>query len=98
MPNRVSVVISTFNRLALLEELLDALGRQTLGARHFEVVVVDDGSREPVAPALKTRTDRFALKVLTQANAGAAAARHAGIMQARGEVVVITDDDMLVPP
>lgn len=98
MSNRVSVVISTFNRLGLLQELLDALGQQTLGAEAFEVVVVDDGSREPVAPALAQRADAFELTVLAQANAGAAAARHAGIMQARGEVVVITDDDMLVPP
>jgi GT2 family glycosyltransferase len=94
----MSVVISTFNRLPLLQELLDALGKQTLPFEQFEVVVVDDGSKEPVAPALEQRADRFTLRVVTQQNAGAAAARHAGIMTATGEVVVITDDDMLVPP
>lgn len=98
MSFKVSIVISTFNRLPLLQELLDALGKQTLGAERFEVVVVDDGSREPVAPALAQRRDAYALTVLTQVNSGAAAARHAGIMKATGEVVVITDDDMLVPP
>lgn len=98
MAFRVSVVISTFNRLPLLQELLDALGKQTLGADRFEVVVVDDGSREPVEPVLSKRRDPFPLKLVTQANAGAAAARHAGLMKASGEVVVITDDDMLIPP
>lgn len=98
MSFRVSVVISTFNRLPLLQELLDALGKQTLGADRFEVVVVDDGSQEPVAPVLGQRRDPFPLTVLTQVNSGAAAARHAGIMKSGGEVVVITDDDMLVPP
>ncbi len=98
MSNRVSVIISTFNRLPLLQELLDALGQQTLEPERFEVVVVDDGSREPVAQALEQRKDPFKLTVLSQANAGAAAARHEGIMKATGEVVVITDDDMLVPP
>ncbi len=98
MSPRVSVVISTWNRLPLLGELLDALARQTLPAEQFEVLVVDDGSKVPVAPALALRKDPYALTVLTQANAGAAAARHAGITQARGELVVITDDDMLVPP
>ena len=92
------MIISTFNRLPLLQELLDALAQQTLGADRFEVVVVDDGSREPVAPALEKRRDPYSLTVLTQVNAGAAAARHAGIMKATGDVVVITDDDMLVPP
>lgn len=98
MSFRVSVVISTFNRLPLLQDLLDALGRQTLGPDRFEVLVVDDGSREPAAPVLARRKDAYPLTVLTQANAGAAAARHAGIMKATGDVVVITDDDMLVPP
>jgi GT2 family glycosyltransferase len=97
MSPRVSVVISTFNRLPLLQELLDALTRQTLPPSRFEVIVVDDGSREPAAPALEQRKDPYKLTVITQANAGAAAARHAGIMAATGEVVVITDDDMLVP-
>ena len=98
MSFRVSVVISTFNRLQMLQELLDALGKQTLGADQFEVVVVDDGSREPAEPVLGLRHDPFPLTVLTQINAGAAAARHAGIMKASGDVVVITDDDMLIPP
>lgn len=96
MAPRISVVVSTFNRLALLEELLDALGRQTLAAGRFEVIVVDDGSQVPVAPALSRRRDAYPLTCLTQANAGAAAARDAGIRKAQGEVVVITDDDMLV--
>ena len=97
MAPRISVVVSTFNRLPLLEELLDALGRQTVPASQFEVVVVDDGSKVPAAPVLEKRRDPFRLSVFTQPNAGAAAARHAGITHAKGEIIVITDDDMLVP-
>ena len=98
MPFSVSVVVSTYNRPELLRELLDALGRQTLAPDRFEVVVVDDGSRVPVAPVLERRRDPYRLTVITQANAGAAAARHAGISRATGDVIVVTDDDMLVPP
>jgi glycosyltransferase involved in cell wall biosynthesis len=98
MAPRISVVISTFNRLPLLQELLDALARQTIGTPNFEVIIVDDGSKEPVAQMLERRSDAFPLTVITQKNAGAAAARHAGIMKARGELIVITDDDMLMPP
>lgn len=97
MSFRVSVVISTFNRLPLLQELLDALAAQTLAPERFEVLVVDDGSLKPVAPELEKRRDPYPLTVITQLNAGAAAARHAGIMKATGDVMVITDDDMLVP-
>lgn len=96
MAKRVSVVVSTFNRLELLRELLEALSGQTF--TDFEVVVVDDGSKRSVASAFEARKTPYPLTILTQHNAGAAAARHAGITKASGEIVVITDDDMLVPP
>ena len=98
MSFNLSVVVSTFNRLELLQELLDALGKQTLPAERFEVIVVDDGSKVPVAPVLAKRSDPYRLRVITQKNAGAAAARDAGIRQATNDIVIITDDDMLVPP
>lgn len=93
---RLSVVVATYNRLELVQRLLGQLARQTLSPSDFEVVVVDDGSREPVAPHLERLTLPYALRVETQANAGAAAARHRGVLAARGEVVLITDDDMQV--
>jgi GT2 family glycosyltransferase len=95
---KLSVVLATFNRLPLLKRLLEQLGRQTLDPSTFEVVVVDDGSKEPVEPHLETLKTPYRLKVETQANAGAAAARHRGVLAASGEVLVITDDDMQVAP
>ncbi|MCY1072855.1 exopolysaccharide biosynthesis glycosyltransferase EpsD [Archangium lansingense] len=93
---RLSVVVATYNRVDLIQRLLGQFARQTLPASDFEVVVVDDGSREPAAPHLEKLTLPFSLRVETQANAGAAAARHRGVIAARGEVVLITDDDMQV--
>lgn len=95
---QVSVVIATFNRGVLLERLLDDLAAQALPAGDFEVVVVDDGSTEPVEARLARRPAPFALWVETQRNAGAAAARHRGVTAARAELVVILDDDMRVGP
>ncbi|MBI5493962.1 MAG: glycosyltransferase [Deltaproteobacteria bacterium] len=98
MGTRLSVVVATYNRPVLITDLLQALATQSLPAEQFEVVVVDDGSTPPVRPALQALALPYALRVLEQANAGAAAARHAGVLAARGEVVVVTDDDMVVPP
>ncbi|HVP69292.1 MAG TPA: glycosyltransferase [Anaeromyxobacteraceae bacterium] len=95
---KLSVVVATFNRPALIERLLEQLVAQSLPASEFEVVVVDDGSREPVKPRLVARTWPFALRVEEQANAGQATARHRGILAAAGEVLVIVDDDMEVGP
>lgn len=93
---QISVVIATYNRLSLLTSLLEDLAtQQQAGA--FDVTVVDDGSREQVAPALQGRSWCFPLRVLSQANSGQAHARHRAILESNGEIVVIVDDDMQLP-
>ncbi|HEY3449724.1 MAG TPA: exopolysaccharide biosynthesis glycosyltransferase EpsD [Myxococcales bacterium] len=93
---RISVVLATYNRPELLVRLLEQLGRQTLAPADFEVVVVDDGSTPPVRARLAELQVRYELRVDEQTNRGAAAARHRGIVAARGEILVIVDDDMQV--
>lgn len=95
---RVSVVLATYNRLPILLRLLKQLGEQTLPASEFEVVVVDDGSATPVAPHLQQLTPPYQLRLIVQQNGGAARARHRGVTEARGEILVILDDDMQLPP
>lgn len=93
---RLSVVVATYNRPDLLARLLRQLDRQTLEPGDYEVVVVDDGSTPPVKARLSELAVRYELRVEEQPNRGAAAARHRGIVAARGEVLVIVDDDMQV--
>jgi GT2 family glycosyltransferase len=94
---RVSVVVATYDRPASIERLVRQLGQQDVAAA-YEIVVVDDGSREAAAPRLEKLALPCALTVLTQDNAGAARARHRGIEAARGELVVILDDDIRIGP
>jgi serine acetyltransferase/GT2 family glycosyltransferase len=94
---RLSVVVATYNRVPSLQRLLDQLGKQTLTPKSFEVVVVDDGSAEPVPPQLDASRWPFSLTAVRQPNGGAAAARHRGVLEAKGEILVIIDDDMQVP-
>jgi serine acetyltransferase/glycosyltransferase involved in cell wall biosynthesis len=93
----VSVVIATFNRAVLLERLLNQLARQHPSPSAFEVVVVDDGSAERVKPRIGAMSFPYHLRVIEQENRGAAAARHHGISEASGEILVLVDDDMQVP-
>src|SRR5579862_3427201 len=65
---RISVVLATYNRLDLLKRLLGCLARQTFDPSRFEVIVVDDGSKEPVE--LDARDYPFALTLIRQANGG----------------------------
>jgi GT2 family glycosyltransferase len=89
-------VLATFNRPASAERLVRQLAAQTLPPDQYEVVVVDDGSPEPVSTWLPRLETPCRVTSVRQDNAGAAAARHRGILQARGEILVVTDDDMQV--
>ena len=94
----VSVIIATYNRPDLLRRLLAQLDAQTLDSRHYEVIAVDDGSKETVRDKLADVKPRYELKLERQENAGAAVARQRGVELARGEVIVVVDDDMQVSP
>lgn len=91
----VSVVIPTFARPRALRECLDVLARQSMPTADFEVVVVDDGSPEPLDAIAAEFASRIALRVVRQENAGPAAARNRGILEARAPLVALTDDDCL---
>lgn len=93
---RASVVISTHNRPARLEALLQALNRQTVAPDEFEVVLVDDGSGPATAEILQRELNRgkLALEVITRAvRRGPATARNQGWRAATAPVVAFTDDD-----
>ena len=99
MSLQVSVVVATFNRKALLLSLLRDLGAQTqMPKGSFEVIVVDDGSQDPVKREAIALEVPYRLQVIEQENAGQAAARHRGLELAKGDIIVIVDDDMTLPP
>ncbi len=102
----VSVVVATYNRLVGLESLLVDLCAQDCHAGSFEVVVVDDESKIAVTLEVADRalamqgqgTLPFGLSLFRRSNGGPGVARDTGIREARGEIVVILDDDMHIAP
>jgi glycosyltransferase involved in cell wall biosynthesis len=97
--DRLSVVIPTFNRAAGLERVLTALEGQQPGDFAFEVVVVDDGSRDRTPELLASwRSRRFRLRFDRQANAGPARARNRALQIASGELVLFGGDDIEPDP
>jgi glycosyltransferase involved in cell wall biosynthesis len=79
----ISVVIPTFNRVAMLRRVLQAYEHQEPSGLVFELVIVDDGSTDGTWDLLaQWRSRRFSLRCERQVNAGpaaAAAARASGI-------------------
>ena len=98
MRPELSVVIPTHDRRDLLRACLDSFEHQSAAVEMFEVVVVIDGSKDGTAEMVSAFDPQFAVSVLTQAQAGAAAARNAGAEAARGRVLLFVDDDMTASP
>lgn len=93
----ISIVIPTYDRLGLLQRTLRSLCRLTYPRERFEVIVVDDGSGDGTAEWMATQAWPFPLRcVRHEMNRFAAAARNTGIREARGEIIVLLDDDMEV--
>ena len=89
---KFSVVIATYNDWLPLNECLRSLAAQ-VGAPGFEVIVVDDGSREMAPQFIGEWSSYFPLIVVRQVHNGISAARNRGVRNSRGEVVVFVDAD-----
>jgi GT2 family glycosyltransferase len=93
----VTVLMAAYGRLPLLKQSVAS----ALAQDHpdFEVLVVDDGSGEPVRQWLRLAQERHErLRVVFQEHEGVAAARARGVTEARGDLICILDsDDTLVP-
>jgi glycosyltransferase involved in cell wall biosynthesis len=94
-PPRVSVIIPTYNRAALVAEAVASVLAQT--CQDFELLVVDDGSTDGTAQTLTAFGDQVTL-LRQPSRRGVAAARNRGIAAARGEWLAFLDSDDLWLP
>lgn len=92
---RVSVIVSTYNRAALLPRAIASVLAQTYD--DFEVVVVDDGSTDGTAAVMEAMTDPR-IRYVWQDNQGLAAGRNRGLSVVRGEYIALLDDDDIYLP
>lgn len=95
----ISVVIPTRDRAELLLAALESLTRQTLAAEAFEVLVIDNGSRDRTAEVAQAFASRLGnLRYLLAPEPGLHVGRHCGLRQARGDILVFADDDIEALP
>lgn len=86
----ISVIIPVFQGERHIVGAIRSALRQSY--RNIEVIVVDDGSTDRTLARLETLCDSR-LRVITQKNAGTAAARNLALSTARGEYVAFLDSD-----
>lgn len=92
----VSIIVPFYRGGKTLGKTIASLLAQSY--ENIEVIVVDDGSPEPVEAALGEWIDHPKLKLIKQANTGVAGARNTGIRQAMGELIAFCDQDDLWHP
>lgn len=92
----VSVIIPTYDRHNLLIKTMKSLDVQS--NKDFEVIVVDDGSLNPVTEFLDKMKWSFPVSVIRQENKGPASARNKGLRVAKSEIVLFLGDDIIATP
>lgn len=85
---RVSVVTPTYNGSSWLAETIASVTSQTF--QDFEIIIVDDGSTEPVQHCLPKDSRIIFCR---QDNAGTSASRNKALHLARGELIAFLDHD-----
>lgn len=95
LPFSVSIIIVNYNGLHLLKNCLNSLSRQDV--RGFEVIVVDNGSRDGSAGWLSTCQHPWLKTVKLDANTGFGPANNRGFEVSSGSVVAILNNDTEVP-
>ena len=98
---RLSIVIATYNRSAMLMQTLQSVIEQTLPREEWECVVVNNNSSDSTATdfeAFAARYPDYNLRMVLEPNQGLSYARNRGIRESEGEYIAIVDDDERIAP
>jgi glycosyltransferase involved in cell wall biosynthesis len=94
---RFSIVIICHNREELIKHSLLSLNDQDF--KDFDVILVDDGSDEPLENVLKDLSLNFPIKIhRNDRMTGYSPARNDALVLAKGEIVIVNDSGMISPP
>jgi len=93
----VTVVIPAFNEERRIVDCLEAFCRQRT-PHSFDLIIVDNNSTDRTADIAASFSDRLNLEVVFEEKNRRGAARKAGFAQAKGDIILSTDADSIVPP
>ncbi|BCS36061.1 glycosyl transferase [Luteitalea sp. TBR-22] len=94
----ISAIVCTHNpRMEYLNRVLNALSMQELEKSLWELLVIDNGSSDPLEDRLELGWHPQA-RVITEHRLGLTHARFRGIAESRGETLLFIDDDNVLDP
>lgn len=90
---KLSIIIPYYNADKWIGRMLDSLLQQDLSQEEYEIIVVDDGSKDE-SIVVKEFVDRYVnIRYIRQDNSGPGGARNTGIKEAQGEYIFFCDSD-----
>lgn len=94
----LSIIIPLYNCEKYIKQCLDTIFRQEMNESEFEVIVIDDGSKDSGYSLASEYAKRHQnILVMKQENQGVACARNNALEKATGDYITFVDaDDMLV--
>jgi glycosyltransferase involved in cell wall biosynthesis len=93
----ISVIIPALNEERMIGRCLESLTKLDLARERFEVILVDNGSRDKTLEIAESFNDRMNVKILQVKGVRISALRNTGARAALGDIVAFLDADCLAP-
>jgi GT2 family glycosyltransferase len=93
----VSIILVNYNGKHFLEDCLCSIQKQTYPANRFEIILVDNASRDGSAAFVRERFPQVQL-IENKSNVGYASGNNLGFRKAKGNLIALLNNDTVVEP
>lgn len=90
----ISVIVPAHNEEAFIEKCLNSLSKQTLDKKFYEVIVINNASKDATVRIAR----KYKVRVIEEKRKSVVLARQKGVDKAKGSIIVSADADTTYPP
>lgn len=95
----LSIIVPAYNVEKYIEKCLNSLLNQNISSLEYEIIVVNDGTKDSSADIAKEMAKNNSnIIVVDQENAGVSSARNNGLLCAKGKYIMFIDSDDFIEP